>query len=125
MSPDALGTSDAAALAFVRATCLALPGTEEAELQGRPLFRVGRRPYARFNGDASPPRPRWEGSGRSLHVLADPLELDALRHDDRFAPSPHHGDRGWMAVRLDDGRIGRTEVAELLDAAHRRVRPTP
>jgi hypothetical protein len=34
---------DRAALDRIRAVCLALPHVEEAELQGRPLFRVGQR----------------------------------------------------------------------------------
>ena len=112
---------DAAALDRVRKICLRLPGAVEAELQDRPLFRVGTRRFALFNGRSSPRRPRWNGSGRSVHFLADPLELEALRHDGRFAASPHHGDRGWLTVRLDTGEIGWTELTELLESAHRQV----
>jgi predicted DNA-binding protein (MmcQ/YjbR family) len=114
---------DAVVLSRVRRICLGFAGAEEGELQDRPLFHVRRRRFAIFNGSGSPPRARWAHSGRSLHFLADPLELDALRADRRFAPSPHHGDRGWMAVRLDRGDVDWTEVAELLDAAYRQVVP--
>jgi predicted DNA-binding protein (MmcQ/YjbR family) len=110
-------------LGKVRRICLAFDGVEEAELQGRPLFRVGRRRFAIFNGLGSPPRRRWEASGRSLHFLSDPSERDALRQDPRFTPSPHHGDRGWFALRLDDG-IDWGEVTEILHAAHGQVVPS-
>ena len=77
-----------------------------------------------FNGDASPPRPRWNGSGRSLHFVADALEFDALRQDGRFTKSPHHGDRGWLALRLDDPtEADWPEIAELLESAYRQVIP--
>jgi predicted DNA-binding protein (MmcQ/YjbR family) len=115
--------TDDEGLARVRAICRALPEASEGELQDRPLFHVRRRRFAIFNGDASPPRPRWDGCGRSLHFLADPDEADALRGDERFAASPHHGDRGWFALPIDDDTDW-TEVAELLRSAHARVCPT-
>ncbi len=106
----------------MREICRQFAGADEGELQNRPLFRVGRRRFAIFNGDGSPPRPRWNDSGRSLHFLADRLEFDALRQDDRFTPSPHHGNRGWLALRLDNDMDWR-EVAELLESAYRQVAP--
>ena len=109
--------TDEEALARVRAICLALPDVSEGQLQDRPLFHVRRRRFAIFNGDSSPARPRWDGCGRSLHVLADADEVDALRADARFRASPHHGDRGWFALALDDDTDW-TEVAELLSSAH-------
>lgn len=115
---------DAEVLDRVRSLCRRLPGADEGALQDRPLFRVGRRRFAIFNPAASDTRPRWSGSGRSLHFLADPQEIDALRQDDRFAPSPHHGDRGWLALRLDDvGSVDWVEVAELLEFAYLQVAP--
>lgn len=116
-----LDTEDLLVLARIRKLCEPWPGIEEAELQVRPLFRVGRWRFAIFNGLASPPRPRWDSCGRSLHFLADPLELDALREDPRFSPSPHHGDRRWMSLSVDPSGTDWTEVAELLDAAFRQV----
>ena len=115
---------DEAVLGRIRAICGSFAGADEGELQDRPLFRVGRRRFAIFNGATSDQRARWADSGRSLHVLADPLELDALRHDDRFVPSPHHGTRGWLALRIEDvGSADWTEIAELLESAHRQVAP--
>ena len=111
-------------LGHIRDICRKFAGTDEGELQNRPLFRVGSRRFAIFNGESSPPRPRWNSSGRSLHFASDPLERDALRQDARFTPSPHHGDRGWFAMRLDDaGSVDWNEVAELLESAHRHVAP--
>ena len=111
---------DASALARIRDICARFDRADEGELQNRPLFRVGRRRFAIFNGESSPPRPRWNASGRSLHFLADPSEADALRADARFRPSPHHGDRGWFAIRVDDDTDWE-EIAELLDSAYRQV----
>jgi predicted DNA-binding protein (MmcQ/YjbR family) len=105
----------------VRAICHSFGDVERAELQGRPLFRVGRRRFAIFNSDYAPRRPRWAGQGCSLHFLADPAEAEALRADHRFSPSPHHGDRDWFALRLDTGDVDWDEVAELLDSAHAQV----
>ena len=109
----------------IRAICSGLQGSAEGVLQDRPLFHVGRRRFALFNGATSPPRRRWEGAGRSLHFLSDPAERDALLHDHRFRRSPHHGDRGWLTIAVDPdaGTVDWTELAELLHAAHDQVRP--
>jgi predicted DNA-binding protein (MmcQ/YjbR family) len=113
--------SDERALARLRTICLAFPEAEEAVLQDRPLFRVRSRRFALFNGASSPPRPRWNGFGRSVHFVTDPQERGALRQDSRFTTSPHHGDRGWMAMSLEDTAVDWTELAELLEAAYRHV----
>ena len=108
----------------VRAICGGFAGADEGELQDRPLFRVGRRRFAIFNGETSPARSRWSQSGRSLHFVAESLEFEALRRDGRFTPSPHHGDRGWLALRLDDPDVADwVEIAELLESAYRRIAP--
>jgi len=114
---------DEADLRRLRDICGRLPGVEEAELQGRPLFRVRRRRFAIYNGAGAPPRPRWAGAGRSLHLLTDPEEREALWQDPRFRPSPHHGDRGWVALRLDGGAVDWAEVAELVEAGYRQAAP--
>lgn len=117
-------TDDAAdreLVARVREACANLPEVEEAELQGRPLFRVRRRRFAIVNGATSPPRPRWAGFGRSLHVLADRAELDALLADGRFVISPHHGLSGWVALPIDPATVDWDEVAELVESGYRRA----
>ena len=70
-------------LGRIREICGTFDGADESELQNRPASRVGRWRFAIFNGENSPPRPRWNPSGRSLHFASDPLERDALRQDDR------------------------------------------
>lgn len=119
---------DADVLRRIRDICRAWADAEEAALQGRPLFHVRRRRFAIFNGSMSPPRPRWDGCGQSLHFLSDPMELPALSQDARFFRSPHHPHLGWFAVRFD-GSVAWDEVAELLHSAHRQVEsrrsPTP
>jgi predicted DNA-binding protein (MmcQ/YjbR family) len=116
-----LDAEDIAALARIRGICASFAGVEEAQLQDRPLFRVGQRRFAIFNGKGSPPRPRWAGCGRSLHLLADASEVDALRHDPRFAPSPHHGDRRWIFLSVHPLDTDWSEITELLDSAYRQV----
>jgi hypothetical protein len=120
------GALDDAALDRIRSICRQFVGADEGELQDRPLFRVGRRRFAIFNGRGSPPRRRWNSSGPSLHFLADPDEVAALREDGRFTSSPHHGDRGWLALDLEDpGAVDWEEIAELLEAGYRQVAPRP
>jgi predicted DNA-binding protein (MmcQ/YjbR family) len=60
-----------------------------------------------------------------LHFLADPLEHGALLQDGRFVPSPHHGHRGWLAIRFDEPELDWSEIAELLASAYRQVVPKP
>jgi predicted DNA-binding protein (MmcQ/YjbR family) len=114
--------ADNQALARLRRICAELTGCEESVLQDRPLFHVRRRRFAIFNGASSPPRRRWAGAGRSLHFLSDPSEREALLHDARFARSPHHGDRGWLAIQIDSDTDWQ-EVAELVAAAYEQVVP--
>lgn len=112
---------DEQVLERLRRICSTFDDCEEGVLQDRPLFHVNRRRFAIFNGETSPPRPRWAAAGRSVHFLSDPAEHDALLQDGRFEPSPHHGDRGWLSVRLDSETVDWAELTELLDAAHRQV----
>ncbi len=121
---DDAGALDEIVLGRIRAICERFDDVEEVALQDRPLFGVGRHRFAIFNGETSPGRPRWNCSGRSLHFLADADELEALRDDVRFAVSPHHGSRGWFALGIGDpDAADGTEIAELLESAHRMVAP--
>ena len=110
-------------LARLRGICATFDGADEGLLQDRPLFRVGRRRFAIFNGEPSPIRPRWRTAGRSVHFLSDPADRDALLQDPRFTRSPHHGDHGWLAIRLDPETTDWQELGELLEAAYEQVAP--
>ena len=128
LASSPMGEGDLRALQRLRQICQGLDGAEEGSLQDRPLFHVRRRRFAIFNGESSPSRQRWAAAGRSLHFLADPAERDALVQDRRFTPSPHHGNRGWLAIRLDADTVDWQEVSELVAAAHAQVtgrRPGP
>ena len=108
-------------LARIRRICLGFPEVEEAELQGRPMFRVHTRRFALFNGALSPSRPRWSAFGRSLHFLSEPQERLALLADARFVPSPHHGHRGWLALDLEVVEPDWAEAADLLETGYRQA----
>ena len=115
--------ADQRVLARLRQICAAFDGAEEGSLQDRPLFHVRRRRFAIFNGESSPPRPRWRAAGRSIHFLSDPADRDALLQDPRFTRSPHHGDRGWLAIRVDPETAEWQELTELLAAGYEQVAP--
>ena len=106
---------DDADLERIRSTCLAFPEVEEIQMWGGPLFRVRRRRFALFNGAGFP--------NRSLHVVTDPAERDALMQDGRFTVSTHHPHQGWMAMNLDAAEVDWNEVTELLETAYRQVTP--
>ncbi len=112
---------DQQVLEKIRGICATFEGSAESLLQDRPLFHVGRRRFAIFNGDTSPSRPRWNAAGRSVHFLSDPAEREALLQDPRFTRSPHHGDRGWLAIGVDPRTADWQELTELLHAAHEQV----
>jgi hypothetical protein len=119
-----LDADDLDAFGPIREICLRFDGAEEAELRARPLFRVGRRRFALFNGASSPPLPRWNGSDQSLHS-GYAGRGRALREDTRFGASPHRGHRGWLVVRLDVGVIEWDEIADLLRSAYLQVAHRP
>ena len=46
------------------------------------------------------------------------------RADGRFSSSPHHGDRGWLVIDLEDhNAVDWDEIAELLESGYRQVAP--
>ncbi len=112
---------DQQVLERIRGICLTFDGAAESLLQNRPLFHVRRRRFAIVNGKSSPSRPRWGAAGRSVHFLSDPSEREALLQDPRFTRSPHHGDRGWLAIRVDPDNANWAELTELLHAEYEQV----
>ena len=99
-------------LARLREVCLALPEAVEIEAWGRPTFRAGKgKMFAIYEGGHENPR--------SLVILPDPGERQALVDDPRFYVPKYHGPYGWLGLELDDPDWG--EIAELARDSYRQV----
>lgn len=113
-----LGTVGAA-LARVRAICLALPETTERPSHGSPTFFVrDKKTFVMFHDD-------HHGDGRlALWCAAPPGAQAALvdEEPDRFFVPPYVGHRGWLGVRLDRD-VAWEEVAGIVEDAYRAVAP--
>lgn len=109
-----------AELDMIRHICSRFPEVQEDNIRGRPMFHVRRRIIAIYYFDDAPDIKRWRNFGRSLHFATDEATRGMLRHDDRFAPSAHHGFRGWMALSLEDD-VDWHEVNLLLIVAYKHV----
>jgi hypothetical protein len=109
----------AAALAEVRAICLALPEATERISHGAPVFFVRKAPsFVMFEND-------HHGSGRlALWCASPPGAQEALIGGDpeRFFKPPYVGPRGWIGVRLDRDLDWDT-IAEIIEDAYRAVAP--
>ncbi len=94
------GTSDGpeAALAGVRAACLAMPEVTERLSHGAPSWFVrGKKTFVMFHDD-------HHGDGRLAIWCAAPPGVQAQlvgEEPDRFFVPPYVGHRGWLGVRLD------------------------
>lgn len=106
-------TRSTVALAWVRATCLALPNTSERRSHGAPTFFVGKRAFVTFHDD-------HHGDGRlAIWCAAPDGEQQALVDADPevyFVP-PYVGKRGWLGVRLDR-RLSKPEIAGIVENAY-------
>ena len=103
-----------AALAFVRARCLALPETGERPSHGAPTFFVrGTRAFVTFHDD-------HHGDGRlGIWCAAAPgvQEMLVAGDPERYYVPAYVGPRGWVGLRLDRGAPER-EVAGVIDEAY-------
>ena len=107
-------TDDDPHLADVRRVCLGLPEAVEVEAWGRPTFRAGKGTmFAIFEGGHENPR--------SLVVLPDPGERQALQKDERFFVPRYHGPYGWLALDLTATDPDWAEIAELVRDSYRQV----
>jgi len=103
----------AAALAKLRATCLALPDVTERPSHGMPAWFVGKTQFAVFSND-------HHGDGRVALVCAAPDGMQAMLVDsdpDVYYVPPYVGHRGWVGVRLDKD-LAWPQVASILESAH-------
>ena len=99
-------------LAPLREVCGALPEAVEKDAWGRPTWRAGKgKMFGIFEGGHENPR--------SLLILPDPGEREALMKDARFYVPRYHGPYGWLGMNLDDPDWH--EIGELVRDSYRQV----
>jgi hypothetical protein len=109
------GRAEAAAIARLRAICLALPGATEKLAWGEPTWRAGKI-FAQMDT-------HHHGADHvAVWLPARPGVQEALVDEDpdRFFRPPYVGVKGWIGVRIDrkpDWRI----IAGLVTEAYREV----
>lgn len=102
----------------VRRLCLALPGATEKVTHGSPGFFAGRQFVMLW------PSGHHDHTFPHLWCAAPPGVQEGLAsmRPERFFRPPYVGARGWLGVRLDR-RVGRAELASLIEDAYRCVAP--
>jgi hypothetical protein len=99
--------------------CLALPQVERKDLGAHAAFLIRKKTFAYFLND-------HHGNGIvSVASKALPGENVALAaaQPHRFYQPAYVGPRGWVALRLDLGRIDWNEVSELIRVSYRLTAP--
>jgi hypothetical protein len=99
--------------------CLALPEAARRDCGGHAAFLVRKRTFAYFLND-------HHGDGIvSVACKALPGDDTALAaaQPARFYLPAYIGPRGWIALRLDRGKVDWDEVAELVTGSYRLVAP--
>ncbi|MEI2826518.1 MAG: MmcQ/YjbR family DNA-binding protein [Dermatophilaceae bacterium] len=105
----------------VREIALALPGAQEKLSHGRPTFftvKVFAMYGAVVKGDHAS-----QALARSVVILPEASEREALLADPRFAVPGYVGAYGWLALDLTRDIPDWKEVAELVDASYRSTAP--
>ncbi len=103
----------------LRKICLALPEATEKLAWSEPTFRVGGKMFVMFANN-------HHNDGRiAAWCNATFATQDLLLRSDheRYFIPPYQGSRGWIGVRLEDGRADWTEVAAIIEDAYRMVAP--
>ena len=103
----------AAALAKLRAICVALPEVTERPSHGIPAWFVGKQQFCVFSND-------HHGDGRVALVCAAPDGVQAMLVDsdpDAYYRPPYVGAAGWIGVRLDRA-LTWSKIAALVESAH-------
>jgi hypothetical protein len=99
--------------------CLALPEVERNNMGAHAAFLIRKKTFAYFLND-------HHGDGIvSVACKALPGENTALAaaQPRRFYLPAYVGPRGWVALRLDVGRIDWNEVSELIRVSYRLTAP--
>ena len=106
-------------LARVTQICLALPEATREVMGSHAGFRVRKKVFAYFLND-------HHGDGIvSVCARVLPGDTTALiaAQPERFYLPAYIGPRGWVALRLDRGKVDWKEVAELLKTSYQSVAP--
>jgi predicted DNA-binding protein (MmcQ/YjbR family) len=102
----------------LREICLALPETSEKVAWGDPTWRVRDKIFAMQKGNHEGGRPSvWlkvGDGGQSVLVDSNP---------DRFFVPPYVGNKGWVGIYMDRGRIPWALVRELIEESYRLIAP--
>ena len=105
-------------LARLRKICLALPDAAEKVAWGDPTWRVRDRIFAMQKGNYAGGRPsvwlKGEDGQQAALVDSDPALF--------FVP-PYVGNKGWIGVHLDGGRLDWKMIAALIEASYRLIAP--
>jgi predicted DNA-binding protein (MmcQ/YjbR family) len=105
----------------VRTLAEELPGADVKVSHGRPAFFT-KRVFAYYGGSLKVDG-EWVEHARSVMVLPDPGDRQALLEDARTYVPAYLGPSGWIGVDLDDSTDWE-EIAELLDASYRLTAPS-
>jgi predicted DNA-binding protein (MmcQ/YjbR family) len=106
-------------LARVSKICLALPGTERKVHGSHAQFLVRKKTFAYFLND-------HHGDGIvsiTGKVLPGENQALAAAQPARFYLPAYIGPRGWVALRLDVGKIDWDEVSELVRCSFQLIAP--
>lgn len=95
------------AIAAIRKVVATLPETNEGEQWGGGSWRVGKKTFATLHD--------W-GKGLSAHVWVGIERQGPLAMDPRFSIPPYRGNKGWMALDLEQGLPTRELEALLIDS---------
>ena len=104
----------------VRELATRLPGVDVKVSHGRPAFFT-KKVFAYYGGSVKI-EGEWVEHARSVMVLPDPGDRQALLEDARTFVPAYLGPSGWIGIDLDDSTDWE-EVAELLDASYRLTAP--
>ena len=103
----------------LRKISLALPEASEKLAWSEPTFRVGGKMFVMFAND-------HHNDGRIAawcNATFATQDLLVRSDSDRYFIPPYQGTRGWIGVRLEDGRANWAEVAAIVEDAYRMVAP--
>jgi phosphoribosylglycinamide formyltransferase-1 len=106
-------------LARLTKICLGLPEAMREILGQHAAFRVRKKTFAYFLND-------HHGDGMvavTCKVLPDDNKRLAASDPDRFYIPAYIGSKGWVARRLDVGKIDWEEVSELVSGSYRLIAP--